>query len=178
MRPLPTTLALFGAALGFVVILAPDAPLLGELYRARMSGWVALSALLGSLSTPLLSRFGRVGPWRRALGLTAALFSTLHAAFVLPTDLVFDLRLLIYEPQLRAGAATLFALLVLAVTSFGAVARRVPRWKDLHALAYVAGGLAALHLALSPHAWPPAPLAVVGLLVVGFLVRAADRKRW
>lgn len=178
MRPLPITLALFGAALGFVVILAPDAPLLNELFRARMSGWVAMAALLGSLSMPLLSRFGRVAPWRRALGVTAAVFATVHAAFVLPTDLVPDLRLLIYEPLLRAGAATLVALVVLAVTSFGAVARRVPRWKDLHALAYVAGALAALHLALSPHAWAPAPLAVCGLLVTSVLFRAADKKRW
>lgn len=175
-RPLPITLVLAACLLVLAIVLAPDAPLLATIHRARATGWLALGALVGALSSPLFGR--RVARWRRALGVTSAALATVHASFVLGTDLVPDLALLIYEPLLRAGAATYLALVVLGATSFGVVNRHVRRWKDLHALAYVAGVLATLHLLSSPHAWAPAALVVAAILVAGLVARAFDRRRW
>ncbi len=175
-RPLPLTLLLGSCILAIALIAAPEAPLLASLHRTRATGWAALGMLIGALSCPLFGR--RIAPWRRAFGVTSAVFATLHVGYVLRTDLVPDLDLLIYEPLLRAGAATYVALVVLGVTSHTVVHRRVRRWKDLHALAYVAGGLACLHVLLSPHAWAPTSLIVAAILVAGVVARALDRRRW
>ncbi len=154
-----------------------------ELVLSRGTGWVALGALLLSLCMTPLGRIGsrlsgRAKPAadlalaRRALGITAAWLALGHACLSLALDLHGNLAALLAWPHLRAGLAALCVLLVLLLTSFGAlIARlRLRFWKELHRLAYVAALLALQHVLLSPFA--PRTLTLV-LFGAAFLLGLA-----
>lgn len=132
---------------------------MSELDLARLSGHAALLSLLLSLC--------RVRP--RLTGLLASALGVLHALYTVRSPLVEELAHLVYEPHLRAGASTLFVLLVLAATSFPKIFH-IPEWKLLHRLAYAAGLLAVHHVWLSSHASILA--VVVPTLVVGLALAA------
>jgi sulfoxide reductase heme-binding subunit YedZ len=146
----------------------------------RGSGWLALSALLLSLScTPagrIFARFGfsrmpAVAVLRRALGMGAAWLALLHAATALARTLHWNWAATWHWPHLRAGLTALAVLVVLLATSFNAVIARLRLtfFKELHRLAYVAALLALQHVLLSPFAARGLALALfAGVFLLGF----------
>jgi DMSO/TMAO reductase YedYZ heme-binding membrane subunit len=163
------------AAIGLVILLAaqPSWLVARELMRSRGTGWVALVALLLSLScTPvarLAARFGydrirALGIARRALGMASAWLALLHAGLALATSLQWNFTALLHWPHLRAGLTALGLLLVLLATSFSTIVvrLRLAFFKELHRLGYVAALLAMQHMLLSPFAPRTLTLLIFG----------------
>ena len=119
------------------------------------TGKAALILLLLSLAcTPLgtVLGFNRVRRVRRALGLYAFLYASLHFATFVGLDYGFDFTLLpqaIFDQRyVLAGFAAGLILLALAITSTRGWQRRLgKKWARLHRLVYLAGILAIVHFA-------------------------------
>lgn len=154
-----------------------------QLWWVRSSGWVALAFLLLALSASPVKRGleawrgrsleHRVGPLRRALGISAAALASIHALVALKTYLDGAFGSVLSHPWLRAGVLALAVLIALWVTSYPRLVRslRVKLWKPLHRLAFVAGLLAFQHVMLSPFAPRGWTLAVFGAAAVLGLLR-------
>jgi sulfoxide reductase heme-binding subunit YedZ len=121
----------------------------------QRTGTIALVLLLVSLAcTPLntLFRFSQAIRRRRALGLYAFFYASLHLFIFAVIDFGLDwptLWEMVSEKRyIIAGLATFVILVALAVTSFRWWMKRMGKgWKRLHQLIYLAGALAILHLA-------------------------------
>jgi sulfoxide reductase heme-binding subunit YedZ len=119
------------------------------------TGRTALILLILSLAcTPLATLFGlrQVLRVRRALGLYAFLYASLHFATFVWLDYGFDLALLrqaIFDQRyVVVGFAAGLILLVLAATSTQGWQKRLGKnWKRLQRLVYLAGILAIVHFA-------------------------------
>ena len=120
-----------------------------------LTGRAALILLVLALAcTPANTLFGfkqalRV---RRALGLYAFLYASLHFATFVWLDYGFDLALLVEavfaQRYVVVGFVTGLILLALALTSTRGWQRRLGKnWKRLHRLVYLAGTLAVVHFA-------------------------------
>ncbi|NIV33625.1 MAG: sulfoxide reductase heme-binding subunit YedZ [Anaerolineae bacterium] len=120
-----------------------------------LTGRTALILLVLTLAcTPVNTLFGfkqalRV---RRALGLYAFLYASLHFATFVWLDYGFDLELLVEavfaQRYVVVGFVAGLILLALALTSTRGWQRRMGQnWKRLHRLVYLAGILAVLHFA-------------------------------
>lgn len=169
------------AGLRHVVLMVGTAALTWVFWRSRMQ-WVpdmrlwravgdaAVVLLFASLAIGPAGRIWRAAsaalPWRRAVGVWAAIASLVHGLLVFSGWVRFDVgRLLGYEfvPQLGRtarmepgfglanllGVVALVWLVVMAVTSSDAAVRRLgpAAWKWLHTSAYVVFYLTALHSA-------------------------------
>jgi len=168
--------ALFSVASAALMGVAASEPwaFARELAAARGSGWIALCALLGSLSiTPTMRALDALGrddllpsltALRRGLGISAALTSLAHALLAHAGVLRANLSVVFASAHLRAGAVALGILLVLCVTSFPKLVAllRIRFWKELHRLAYVAALLVLAHVLLSPWASRTLVLLVFG----------------
>lgn len=121
------------------------------------TGKSALVLLVLSLAcTPLNTIFGlrSLLKIRRALGLYAFMYASLHFFIFIGLDYTFDWSLLqgaIFEkPFALVGLAAFIILLSLASTSFKWWQKRLGKnWKRLHRLIYLASGLAIVHFAWS-----------------------------
>jgi sulfoxide reductase heme-binding subunit YedZ len=156
-------------------------------------GRTALYFLIASLSvTPLntLTGWRSILPRRRALGLYAFLYASLHVLTFTGLDYGFNfaqiLALVTTKTYIIAGALAFSLLIPLAVTSFDYFIRRMKKnWKRLHWLVYPAGLVVILHYAwskkgnlftlsgdiLKPLLW--------GLLLILLLVlRLSPVRRW
>jgi sulfoxide reductase heme-binding subunit YedZ len=119
------------------------------------TGRTALILLISFLAcTPLATLFGlrQVLRVRRALGLYAFLYASLHFATFVWLDYGFDLALLrqaIFDQRyVVVGFAAGLILLVLAATSTQGWQKRLGKnWKRLQRLVYLAGILAIVHFA-------------------------------
>ena len=140
------------------------------------TGRTALILLVLSLAcTPLGTVFGfkqalRV---RRALGMYAFLYASLHFATFVGLDYGFDVGLLaqaIFDQQyVLVGLASGLILLALTLTSTRGWQKRLGKnWKRLHRLSYVAAGLAVLHYAWTFKELRVAPV-VAGAALLGLL---------
>jgi sulfoxide reductase heme-binding subunit YedZ len=117
------------------------------------TGRAALVLLLLSLAcTPINTIFGlrRVLRVRRALGLYAFMYAALHFMTFVGLDYAFDFGLLgpaIFDQRfVIVGFAAFLLLLALALTSTRGWQKRLGRkWKRLHMLVYLAGGLVIVH---------------------------------
>lgn len=172
------------AALAPLALLAWDAlnnnltinPIQAAMQR---SGKTALVLLVLSLAcTPLNAIFGfkpalRV---RRALGLYAFLYASLHFAIFMALDYGLDLPLLwqdaLKKPYALVGFAAGLILLALAITSFKYWQKCLGRrWKSLHRLAYLAGILVIVHYTWVVKADIRQPLAWGAIVLVLLLLR-------
>jgi methionine sulfoxide reductase heme-binding subunit len=154
------------------------------------TGKTALILLVLSLAcTPISTVTGlkMVVRVRRALGLYALLYASVHFAIFVGLDYGFDLGLLreaIFEQRfVIVGFAAGVILLLLGITSTRGWQRRLRRnWKRLHRLVYVAAVLAVAHfLWLTKDPQEPLRYAalVAGLLLLRLppVRRAASRLR-
>lgn len=117
------------------------------------TGKTALVLLMLSLAyTPVNAVFGfkRVLCVRRALGLYAFLYASLHALTFVGWDYGFNLRLLkpaiLDQRFVLAGSAAFLLLLPLAVTSTQGWQKRLGKnWRRLHRLVYLVSILVIVH---------------------------------
>lgn len=128
-------------------------------------GKIALWFLAGGLAVTPLRRYAGVNliRWRRAVGLLAFGYITLHLLVwaVLDMGMLWDqaLKDVVKRPYLALGMAGFVLLLPLAITSNNASVRRLgPNWRRLHRLVYPAAAAAAVHYALQGKVWLPEAL--------------------
>jgi len=134
----------------------------------------------GLAITPLL-RWTRVNlvRFRRAIGLTAFLYISVHLAVWLLLDvyLLADIWAdIVKRPYITVGMAGFAALLPLAATSNDLSLRGMGAgpWKRLHRLTYVAAVLGAVHYVMLAKSWQAEPLAWLAAM----LLLLALRLRW
>src|SRR4029453_10521358 len=161
----------------FTGALAPLAAILWNAARGNLGanpiaealnelGLTALVFLVACLAcTPLREIFD--WPWavglRRMLGLFAFFYGLLHFATYALLDQRLNLPAILADvtkrPFIILGFAAFVLLIPLAATSTAGAVRRLGfvRWKRLHRLAYVAGGLAVVHFILRGKAGGRAP---------------------
>lgn len=154
----------------------------------RALGLWALRFLIAALAITPLRRVG--GPnlirYRRAIGLLAFYYATLHLTVYMVLDQGLDLSAIIADiikrPYITVGMLAFLILLPLAVTSNNAMIRRLSggTWQKLHRWVYVATAAAVIHFIMLVKAWPPEPLIYAALVVVLLLFRLViyARKRW
>jgi len=150
----------------------------------RRTGRHALVLLvLSLLCTPLNTLFKWSEPLkrRRALGLYAFMYATIHV--IIFADLDFGLawstliKEVIEKPRLVVGAIAFVLFIPLAITSFDIWKKRLKKnWKRLHQLVYFIGPLVVLHylwskkgdiLSLQGEILKP---AIYGLIIAIFLI--------
>jgi sulfoxide reductase heme-binding subunit YedZ len=153
----------------------------------RTLGLWALRFLIACLAITPLRRLG--GPnlvrYRRAVGLLAFYYATLHLSVYLLLDQGLDLAAIwadiVKRPYITVGMLAFATLIPLAVTSNAPMIRRLggARWQRLHRLVYLAAAAGALHFIMLVKVWPGEPLiyaALVALLLL-FRLQHALRKR-
>lgn len=150
----------------------------------RATGRHAITMLILSLAcTPINTIFKWSEPLkrRRALGLYALLYATIH--FIIYLDLDYGLawsRIIpdvVQKPRLIVGILALLFMIPLGITSFDIWKKRLGKnWKRLHLIVYMITPLAVLHyiwskkgdiLSLQGEVFKP---ALYGLAVVIFLI--------
>jgi sulfoxide reductase heme-binding subunit YedZ len=149
-------------------------------------GLYAFCLLLCSLAcTPLQVVLGWSWPLRvrRMLGLFAFSYACLHLSTYLFVDQGLDIRGIGKDIAKRrfvtVGFAAWCALVPLAITSTQAWVKRLGyrRWKSLHRLAYLAGGLACVHFVWRFKTALLEPLLFTAVLALLLGVRLAARFR-
>jgi methionine sulfoxide reductase heme-binding subunit len=123
----------------------------------QRTGRHAITLLMLSLAcTPLNNLFGwrELLKRRRALGLYAIMYATIHVIVFVDIDygLAWSLiiQTIIEKPYIIFGMTTFLMLMPLAITSFDIWKVRLGKnWKRLHQTIYFAAPIAILHYALS-----------------------------
>lgn len=149
------------------------------------TGAWALRFLLACLCvTPLRRLPGMAGlaGQRRALGLIAFFYASLHFATYLALDLDFDLAYLAEDlrerPYITVGFTAFSLLVPLAVTSNRASIRRLgKRWITLHRLVYVAAAAAIVHFFWLVKADLREPAIYAAVFAILIVVRAPAFRR-
>ncbi len=176
--------------------LMPLAALLWDAWQGNLSvnpiqdvtlrtGKPAMVLLVATLAaTPLhrLFRFRQGLRARRALGLYAFFYATLHFLTYLWLDYDFDLHLISLElaekRYVLVGFAAFLILLPLAVTSTKGWQRRLQKnWKRLHRSVYLAAILVMLHYIWVQKADVRQPLIWTGALALLLLLRWRPGRR-
>lgn len=150
------------------------------------TGRYALTLLIISLAiTPLSSLFGwrKLIPLRRLLGLYAFFYASLHFLIFIGLDYGFDWELLkeaIFEKRYALiGFAAFLILLALTLTSNKKAMRRMgKRWKSLHRLVYLAGGLVIVHFVWLVKADLTRPLLYGAVLAFFLAFRLRLVRQW
>ncbi|MBT1445542.1 protein-methionine-sulfoxide reductase heme-binding subunit MsrQ [Shewanella sp. JM162201] len=126
-------------------------------YLIHFTGKGALNILLVTLLVSPLAKALQAGfllECRRLIGLWSFAYAGLHLAIFISLDLLFAFNLLFSEvikrPYLVVGMLAFIVLLLLAVTSFNRLRRRMGKgWQLLHNLIYLAAPVIVLHYAWS-----------------------------
>jgi methionine sulfoxide reductase heme-binding subunit len=150
----------------------------------RELGLIALQFLVAGLCvTPLRWAGVNLIKFRRALGLLAFLYVSLH----LTTWVVLDLGLrwgqiiaeLYKRPYIIIGMSGFVMMIPLAITSAQWAIRRMGpvRWRQLHLLAYPVAVAGALHFVMLQKTWAAEALIYLGLVAMLLLARGA-RSQW
>ena len=124
-------------------------------YLERRTGHHAIALLVLSLAcTPLntLFKWSELLKRRRALGLYAFMYATIHVLIYLDLDFglawSFILQNFTQDPRLIVGLIAFLLLIPLAWTSFDVWKKRLGKnWKRLHTVIYAIVPLAVLHFA-------------------------------
>jgi sulfoxide reductase heme-binding subunit YedZ len=150
----------------------------------RALGLWALRFLIAGLAITPLRQLG--GPnlirFRRALGLLAFYYATLHLSVYLLLDKGLDLSSIVADiikrPYITVGMLAFAVLIPLAATSNNTMIRRLgARWRKLHRLAYLAAAAAALHFIMLVKVWPLEPLIYAALVAALLMYRLANSLR-
>lgn len=187
----PFQLAVYGAAW------IPLALLLWDLWQGHLSvnpiqditlrtGKIAMILLVLTLTvTPLQTLLGmrQLSRVRRALGLYAFFYATLHFLTYVVLDYGLDFRLLLLEltekRYVLVGFAAFLILAVLALTSTQAWQQRLKNnWKKLHRGIYLAAGLVMLHYIWVQKADIRQPLLWSAILLLLLILRLPPLRRW
>ena len=159
----------------------------------QRSGKFAIILLVSALAiTPLYTLTGirQLTTVRRALGLYAFIYATIHFSIFVGLDYGFDWALVIPEIFAKrytvVGLAAGLILLPLAITSFKWWMKKLGKnWKRLHRLVYLAGILVVIHFAwakkgdifrLSGDIWQPLLFGAIVLLLL--IMRLPPVRRW
>ena len=143
------------------------------------TGKAALVLLVLTLAaTPVNTIFGfrQAIKVRRALGLYAFFYASIHFLIFIGLDYGFNLRLLWFElvekRYVLVGTAALLILIPLAITSTKGWQRRLGKtWKTLHKWVYLAGILVIVHYIWVQKSDIREPLLWGGIVVVLLVVR-------
>jgi methionine sulfoxide reductase heme-binding subunit len=143
----------------------------------RTLGLWALRFLIAGLAITPLRRLG--GPnlvrYRRAIGLLAFYYATLHLSVYLLLDQGLDLGAVLADivkrPYITVGMLAFAILIPLAVTSNAPMIKRLgaAAWQRLHRLVYVAAAAGVIHFVMLIKSWSTEP-AVYAALVAAFLL--------
>ena len=165
--------------LGFADQLGAD-PL--RVLERSLGLWALRFLVIGLAITPL-RRMG--GPnlvvYRRAIGLLAFFYATLHLTVYVWLDQGFGLAAIVHDivkrPYITVGMLAFAILVPLAATSNNAMLRRIggKAWQKLHRWVYLAAAAAALHFVMLVKTWSPEPLIYAGLVAALLLWRVWDR---
>jgi methionine sulfoxide reductase heme-binding subunit len=149
----------------------------------RLLGLWALRFLILCLAITPLRRLG--GPnlvrYRRAIGLLAFYYASLHLTVYLLLDQGLDLAAIwgdiVKRPYITVGMLAFVILVPLAVTSNAPMIRRLggAAWQRLHRLVYVAAAAAALHFIMLVKSWPPEPVLYAALVTALLTFRLVAR---
>jgi len=149
--------------------------------RTGLAAFILLGLSLACTPLNAFLGWGGVMRVRRALGLYAFLFASLHLAVFLYDygwiagegfDAGSVYQALFEKRYALAGLAAFLLLVPLAVTSTRGWQRRLgPRWQTLHRLVYVAALLASLHFIWQTKADLRVTLMYVGAVVALLLLR-------
>jgi len=138
----------------------------------QLGEWALQLLVAGLMVTPLRRLTGvTLIRYRRAIGLLAFFYVSLHLA----TWLLLDLQLrwseiwadIVKRPYITIGMAGFLAMLPLAVTSNNRSVRWLGpgAWQRLHRLTYMAALAGALHYLWLVKAWPLEPI-LYGIMVI------------
>lgn len=152
-------------------------------YRTGMDALVFL--VLSLACTPIYTLFGFKPALkvRRALGLYAFLYASLHFLTFVGLDYQFDIGLLkeaIFEKRYAlVGFAAFLILIPLAITSTkGWMKRLGKKWKHLHKLIYLAGLLAVVHYIWLVKSDIRVPLEYATVVVLLLVARIPAVRKW
>jgi len=167
----------------YFVALLPAAWLIWRLFNGQLGadpvkaleqglGLWAFRFMLAVLAVTPLRQFAGLNllRFRRMLGLTVFWYVLLHFTVWLALDRQFiwsDILPDLYKrPYVVVGMLALLSLIPLAITSNDSMVRRMgaAAWRNLHRLAYPAGGLMALHYLWLVKSWTAEPLTYAGLM--------------
>ena len=151
----------------------------------RTLGLWALRFLVVCLAVTPLRRLTGLSllRYRRAIGLLAFFYATLHLTTYLVLDQGLDLPAIwadiVKRPYITVGMAAFLILVPLAATSNNLAIRRLggAAWARLHRWVYLAAGLAAVHFIMVVKSWPPEPLVYAAILAGLLAYRLALRRR-
>lgn len=153
----------------------------------RRSGEWTLRFLLITLSmTPIQRLFKQTWPikLRRMLGLYSFFYACLHLLTYVWLDQFFDWGEIILDimkrPFILVGMLAFLLLLPLAMTSTHAMMRRLGRrWKRLHQLVYIIGGLGVLHFfwLVKKDLYSPTVYLLILMALLGFRLASYGYRR-
>jgi sulfoxide reductase heme-binding subunit YedZ len=160
-------------------------------YLERRTGHHAVALLIMSLAcTPLntLFKWSELLKRRRALGLYAFMYATIHVLIYLHLDFglawSFILQNFTQDPRLIVGLIAFVLMILLAWTSFDIWKKRLKKnWKRLHRAVYVIAPLAVLHFAWNKKGnifvaqGDIAQPLIYGIIVIVLLVMRISRVR-
>jgi sulfoxide reductase heme-binding subunit YedZ len=160
-------------------------------FLERRSGHHAVALLIMSLAcTPLntLFKWSELLKRRRALGLYAFMYATIHVLIYLHLDFglawSFILQNFTQDPRLIVGLIAFVLMILLAWTSFDIWKKRLKKnWKRLHRAVYVIAPLAVLHFAWNKKGnifvaqGDIAQPLIYGIIVIVLLVMRISRVR-
>jgi len=160
-------------------------------YLERRTGHHAVALLILSLAcTPLntLFKWSELIKRRRALGLYAFMYATIHVLIYLDLDFglawSFIIQNFTQDPRLIVGLTAFVLLIPLAWTSFDIWKKRLKKnWKRLHQAIYIIAPLAVLHFAWNKKGnvfvaqGDVAQPLIYGLIVIALLVMRIPRVR-
>lgn len=141
----------------------------------QLGAW-GLQLLIAGLAITPLRRFAGINliRFRRAVGLLAFFYVSLHLATWLVLDLQFRWAEIwadiVKRPYITAGMTGFVVMIPLAATSNNLSVRRLGAriWQKLHRLTYFAVLAGAIHYVWLVKAWPPKP--IIYLILVLFLL--------
>lgn len=150
----------------------------------KQLGEYALQFLIATLCVTPLRWIGvNVIKFRRALGLLAFAYVTLHLATWVGLDKALRWDEIIADlykrPYIMIGMAAFVAMVPLAVTSTNAAIRRMGPlgWRRLHRLTYVAAIAGALHFVMLRKTWATEPLIYLGIVMALLIARLWHMQR-